>query len=380
MKLFETLERAVFRSRPNRFVVECDVRGKKTRAYLPNPGRLRELLLPGSVLYLSPRASASRKYGYVCVAVEKDGSPVLLHTHLNNEVARHLIERGLVPGLEGAEIIRSEVTMGRSRFDFLLSRKGKEVVLEVKSCTLFSGRIAMFPDAVTLRGKRHLEELESLATGSRECAVLFIVHSPGPRYFMPDYHTDLEFSRTLLSVSSRIKVKAVSVSWGRDLRLGKTVRDLVIPWDLIRKEARDSGSYILILRLKKDKTIPTGSLGAVRFRRGYYLYAGSAKKNLSQRIARHQRKRKSLFWHVDYLREYADYCASLPVRSGADLECEIAQALKGIADWSIGGFGSSDCSCAGHLFGMNTDPATSGEFIRLLLDFRINRLERLLKI
>jgi len=379
VKLFETLEKGIFITRPNRFIVECTVKGKKVRAYLPNPGRLRELLLPGSILYLVHQKSYSHKYRYMCVAVEKDGAPVLLHTHINNTVARHLIEHGRIPGLEGAEIIKPEVAIGRSRFDFLLRHKRKEVVLEVKSCTLFSGKIAMFPDAVTLRGRRHLEELSSLSGEKRKCSVLFIVHSPGIKYFMPEYHTDLGFAQTLLSVSRNVMVKAVSVSWEKDLSLGKTVRDLIIPWDVIRNEAHDSGSYIVILHLKKDEKISVGNLGDILFKKGYYLYAGTARRNLSQRIARHQRKRKNLFWHIDYLRQYADHCASLSVRASADLECDIANALDKISQWNIPGFGSSDCICNSHLFGMRNDPALSPQFIKLLLDFRINRLEGVLK-
>jgi sugar fermentation stimulation protein A len=379
VKLFETLEKGIFNARPNRFLVECSVDGKNVTAYLPNPGRLRELLLPGSMLYLVRQRSPFPKYRHMCVAVEKNGAPVMLHTHLNNTVARYLIEHGRIPGLEGAEIIQPEVAIGRSRFDFLMRHKRKEVVLEVKSCTLFSGRTAMFPDAVTLRGRRHLEELASLSRGKRKCAVLFIVHSPGIKYFMPDYHTDLEFSKTLLSVSRDVMVKAVSVSWKKDLSLGKTVRDLIIPWDVIGSEAHDGGSYIVILRLKKDEKISVGNLGDVRFKKGYYLYAGSAKRNLSQRVARLQREHKKLFWHIDYLRQYADHCASLPVRASTDLECEIADALNEMSQWSIPGFGSSDCSCDTHLFGMRDDPTLSLQFVKLLLDFRISRLEGVLK-
>lgn len=380
MKFFETPVKGIFESRPNRFVVKCAVEGERVEAYLPNPGRLRELLLPGSLLYLVHQKSLAHRYGYMCVAVEKGGAPVMLHTHVNNLVARHLIERDRVPGLEGAEIIRPEVTIGRSRFDFLLRQGRNEVVLEVKSCTLFSGETAMFPDAVTVRGRKHLEELALLVSKRRKCAVLFIVHSPGVRYFMPEYHTDPEFSEALLSASSTVMVKALSVSWRKDLSLGKKARELAIPWGVVRNEAHDSGSYIVVLRLKKDEKISVGNLGEIRFQKGYYLYAGSAKRNLARRIARHQKRRKNLFWHIDYLRQYADHCVSLPVRASAGLECEIAEALSRIAQWKIRGFGSSDCRCHSHLFGVTDDPASSPEFINLLLHFRINRLESLLRM
>ena len=96
MGFFQRLSQAAFINRPNRFVVECMLDGKPVRAYLPNPGRLRELLLPGRKIYLAKNASSSDSgMEFTAVAVERDGSPVMLHTHVNNEVARLLIEQGL---------------------------------------------------------------------------------------------------------------------------------------------------------------------------------------------------------------------------------------------------------------------------------------------
>ena len=135
------------------------------------------------------------------------------------------------------------------------------------------------------------------------------------------------------------------------------------------------GIYCLCIENHKDQSIKIGALGETEFRKGYYIYVGSAKRNLSQRIARHQRFRKNLFWHIDYLRQYAEHCASLPVRASTDLECDIANATSRISDWTIGHFGSSNCGCRSHLFGMREDPQSVPEFIKLLLNFRMNRLE-----
>jgi len=381
MKLFRNIIPAPFKARPNRFIVECMRSGRSVMAYLPNPGKLRELLLPGRKLYLVKQPVVpGRKITYMAVAVERDGSPILLHTHQNNSVARHLIEHNRVPGLDGAVVVKAEHTIGNSRFDFLLRKGGRDLVLEVKSCTLFGRRIAMFPDAITERGRKHLLELASLSRQGMDTAVLFLVHTPTPGYFMPDYHTDLEFSRSLLSVKDDVMVKAVSVEWKKGLILGSRVRELVIPWDLIEREAHDSGCYIVLMRLTRDTKLKIGSLGMVRFRKGFYLYTGSAKNNLTQRIARHRSRRKKLFWHIDYLREHAEFCAALPVRASADLECELADVLQGIASWDIPGFGSSDCSCGSHLFGMVEDPLHVPPFIEMLQYFRIDRLERELPI
>ncbi|MDD4986181.1 MAG: DNA/RNA nuclease SfsA, partial [Dehalococcoidales bacterium] len=169
----DRLEQADFLRRPNRFVVECELSGRHVSAYLPNPGRLWELLVPGCTLYVK-RNPPSVKMTHTVMAVEKEGIPVLLHTHMTNDVAEILLRRKLIPGWEDAEIIRREVAFGESRFDFSLRRDGREMVLEVKSCTLSRNRLAMFPDAVTTRGSRHLLGLNNLSREGLQTGVLFI--------------------------------------------------------------------------------------------------------------------------------------------------------------------------------------------------------------
>ncbi len=377
---FPDFIRGIYRSRPNRFIVICAIDGKTVRAYLPNPGRLLELFFPGTIIYLTRR---SESYGgstqYTVVAVERDSRPIMLHTHVNNLVAKRLIEAGSVPGLEGAVVVKPEVVIGNSRFDFLLVKDGGQIVTEVKSCTLVGNRIAMFPDAVTARGTKHLLELAELSkSGTYGAFVLFIIHWPGADFFLPEWHTDLEFSRTLLSVKDVISVRAVAVEWNKDLAPAVT-HPVWIPWKLVENEAHDSGSYIFIMQLKRDRRLLIGGLGEVRFRKGYYLYVGSAKANLSKRIERHRRISKKRHWHVDYLREEAEYHAALPVRASEDLECGIASALGKVTEWSVPGFGSSDCGCRSHLFAMNSDPLHTPDFIMLLMHLRIDRLEKYLQ-
>jgi sugar fermentation stimulation protein A len=380
-KKFTNIHRAFFLSRPNRFIVECLLNNKKIRAYLPNPGRLWELLLPGTIVYLEKTVSVpEKKTVHACVAVEKDRAPVMLHTHHTNTVAHELIEQGRIPGLEGYKIVRPEVPFKNSRFDFLLEKKGKQLVLEVKSCTLLGKEIAMFPDAVTTRGKKHLDELAFLSRRGTKGGILFLVHWYFAHYFMPEFHTDLGFSRSLYENRNNIFIKAMSVQWGKNLTVGNSTRELEIPWKLVGEEARDRGCYIVILKMKKNRKLPVGERGEIQFKKGYYLYVGSARKNLAQRINRHRRLRKKLFWHIDYLREQADFITALPIRTQDQLECEIANALRGISDWSIDGFGASDCSCRTHLFGMKENPTTSPQFIHILLYFRIDRLNKQLGI
>ncbi len=374
MNLFNPPRKATFLQRPNRFALTCRLQGKKVKAYLPNPGRMWELLLPGTTVYLEKATNRGNKMPYTCVAVEREGRPVMVHTLRTNDLAQVLLEKKLIPGLEAARIVKREARHNRSRFDFLLDRQGQEIFLEVKSCTLFGKNIAMFPDAVTARGKRHLEELAGLPDGGRQGAALFLVGWPKAEYFLPDYHTDLDFSEAFLEANGRVEIYPVAVEFNGDLSLKPQARMLRVPWDLIRKEAKDRGSYLLSLKLSQEAEIEIGKLGRVNFPKGYYLYVGSARKDLKRRIERHRRIRKTKFWHIDYLRERADFQAAIPIRTSDDLECEIAEAVNGLAGWNIPGFGSSDCSCGSHLFGMQEDPLQSPEFISRLLYFRMDRL------
>jgi len=373
--LFPGVKQGRFIRRLNRFAVECLLNGEIVRAHLPNPGRLWELLLPGSIVSLvSNDPRPGRSTTYTAVAVLRDGMPVLLHTQKSNAVVRHLLEKNKIRGLEHAKIIKQEATFGESRFDFLLQKKNVQYVMEVKSCTLFGKHIAMFPDAVTERGRRHLLKLSELTDTGMSCGVIFVVHWPRARFFLPDYHTDLAFARTFASLRDKLIYRAVSIAWQENLHLGEQVNELEIPWGVLDREALDSGSYMLILHLLEDITISVGSLGHVSLSHGFYIYVGSAKKNLTKRMERHLRKRKKFFWHIDYLRDHAEACTALPIRSHTSLEHEVAFALSKIADWSVPGFGASDCSCDTHLFAMHDNPAHSPEFIDVLQYFRIDRL------
>ncbi len=371
--------KARFVGRPNRFLVTCSFDGKTVEAYLANPGRLWELLLPGRLLYLVQNPpDPAKSTEYTVIAVEHEGQPILLHTHLANDVVAHLLAAGRLPGFEKALLIRREVSVEGNRFDFLLEKDGGKFFLEVKSCTLFGNRIAMFPDAVTSRGRRHLEHLARRARMGMPGGVVFLVHSSRIEAFMPDYHTDYAFARTLLDVKNDLVIKAIAVEWRDDLSLGPTLRDVLIPWKIIAQEAQDRGSYLLILEIAHSRNVDVGALGKILFQKGYYVYTGSARVNLTKRIERHLRRRKQFHWHIDYLRDRAESCKALPVRSNSDLEHDMANALGKLADWTIPRFGSSDCKCPTHLFGFKANPIHMPQFIELLLRFRMNRLEKML--
>lgn len=337
-----------------------------------------ELLFPGTQLSVVPaQPHATRRTAWTCVGLHRDGEAIFLHTHSTNSVARHLIDSGRVPGLEGWNIDAAEVRVGHSRFDFRLRKGSQRLWLEVKSCTLFGNGSAMFPDAVTERGRRHLLELARLRREERvRPVVLFVVHSLRPRWFLPDYHTDLEFSRALLSVRRQVRVLPVAVGWNPKFTLQDETRLLPIPWAHTEREAIDGGGYLLLLHVPHNQSLEVGSLGTCELEAGWYVYVGSAVTGLDARLRRHVRRRKRFHWHIDRLRDIADRVVPLPVRSSRRIECDLAASVAQLYRSTIPRFGSSDCDCPAHLFRAGADPLNDPAFHGVLQQARMPRPTR----
>ncbi len=104
-----------------------------------------------------------------------------------------------------------------------------------------------------------------------------------------------------------------------------------------------------MIRLDQDKEIVVGALGKVPFKRGFYLYVGSAKNGLKNRISRHLKKEKKKHWHIDYLLEHGDIVDVKVKLGGSEEECLLAKKVRDFTE-PIPDFGSSDCRCKAHLF------------------------------
>ena len=109
------------------------------------------------------------------------------------------------------------------------------------------------------------------------------------------------------------------------------------------------GSYILLLKLKEDKTIRIGKIGKLFFKKGFYVYVGSSMNNLEKRITRHLSKDKKIHWHIDYLLEKTEILEVSIKENTIKEECKIANMFKEKLE-KIPGFGCSDCNCQSHLF------------------------------
>jgi len=112
----------------------------------------------------------------------------------------------------------------------------------------------------------------------------------------------------------------------------------------------DSGLYIAVFYLPSPRNIRVGKLGQFHFKKGTYFYVGSAQRNLSGRLKRHNTKKKPLRWHIDYLSERARMLGAITIPGPRKYECELAKELGEMFELCVPGFGASDCRCSGHLF------------------------------
>jgi len=198
------LEPARFLDRPNRFVVRCRLEstGGVVEAHIRERGRLEAILVPGRRLWVCPSADPTRRTAWTAFLAESPAGEgwVSLDTTLPNRLIRRAIEAGGLPELEGWRLERAEWPHGGSRFDFLLARPkdGRRLVLEVKSVGLVDDGVALFPDAPTARGARHLRELAAIAARDGwEAAVLFVVQRGDAREVRAAAHIDPAFAAAL---------------------------------------------------------------------------------------------------------------------------------------------------------------------------------------
>jgi sugar fermentation stimulation protein A len=172
----------------------------RVQAHCPNSGRMLTCSEPGRPVYLSESPSPRRKYGYTWEMIGMPGSLVVVNTLRANLAAHSAIGKGLMPELSGYTSVRREVAFGRARFDLFLEAPGVPgCIVEVKSSTLAEDGVAMFPDAVSQRAARHVEDLLMLKERGFRTVVLFLVMRGDACTFMPASHIDPVFASALES-------------------------------------------------------------------------------------------------------------------------------------------------------------------------------------
>ena len=197
---------AAFISRPNRFIATVELNGKAETVHVKNTGRCKELLIPGAKVVLVPSANPARKTRYDLIGVYSRGVLLNMDSQAPNAAAREYLAK-LYPDA----MIKSEYRHGDSRLDFYIERDGeKPMFVEVKGVTLFDGDTAMFPDAPTERGVKHIRHLISCVENGADAMILFIVQLRGVSRLIPNDATHPQFGDALRdAVSAGVNIKAV---------------------------------------------------------------------------------------------------------------------------------------------------------------------------
>lgn len=203
MKITADLIEATFISRQNRFTCSVNLQGGIETVYLPNSGRLDSVLLPGQRVFLADKYSPFRKTRYDLVATRLKDTYISVDSRVPADLLYQVLSQGELPQFSSYPSIQREVTLGRSRLDFLLSKGSGRCFLEVKSITLVKDGRAYFPDAPTLRGTRHLSTLTWARKEGYESAVVFIIQREDVDSFSPNDTVDADFGHALRAAKSQ---------------------------------------------------------------------------------------------------------------------------------------------------------------------------------
>ena len=192
---YSKIRKAVFLSRPNRFVARVMLDGKETAVHVKNTGRCRELLTQGAEVWLEESSNPERKYAYSLVTVKKGDRLVNMDSQAPNKAVGEWLSQG---GLfSDVKLIKPECKYGNSRFDFYVEYGDKKAFIEVKGVTLENDNIVSFPDAPTERGSRHLRELCDCIRDGYEAYAVFIIQMKDVLYFTANESHDPVFAETL---------------------------------------------------------------------------------------------------------------------------------------------------------------------------------------
>lgn len=194
---YNNITQATFINRPNRFIAEVDINGRREIVHVKNTGRCKELLIPGCEVWLTEPGTPGRKTRYDLVAVRKDNGILF---NIDSQAPNKVVKEWLAG--QGYSKIIPEYTYGKSRIDFYMENAGEKkddkseperFIMEVKGCTLEVDGIGYFPDAPTERGVKHIRELIAAKKVGYYAILAFVIQMDGVYEVRPNIATHPEF-------------------------------------------------------------------------------------------------------------------------------------------------------------------------------------------
>ena len=209
MKFNETLIAGEFIKRYKRFFVDVKIGKEEVVAHCPNTGSMMGLIKKGNKVWLSKSNNPKRKLKYTLQIIEDQKTKVGINTHLTNRIVFDALSKRKIKNFKNLDKIQQEVKFGKNtRFDFLITEKDKKTFIEVKNVTLSrQSDIAEFPDAVTSRGLKHIQELLKARKKGFEIYLFFVIQRNDCSKFELAKDIDPEYCELLLkAVKKNLKI------------------------------------------------------------------------------------------------------------------------------------------------------------------------------
>ncbi len=207
-----------FIKRVNRFIAEVEIDGVLEKVHVKNTGRCKELFIEGVTVYLEKSNNPNRKTKYSLIGIIKAGTLINIDSQVPNKVVYDAIEAGMIHEINDVVFMKREVTYKKSRFDlYFETAQGKKGFVEIKGVTLENDGEAMFPDAPTDRGRKHvLEMIEAVSEGYLGY-IFFLVQMKGVNRFKTNSITDPKFTEAIdLARKSGVHVLVYDATIGHD--------------------------------------------------------------------------------------------------------------------------------------------------------------------
>ena len=209
MNFDESLISGEFIKRYKRFFVDIKIGKNTVTAHCPNTGSMMGLLKKGNNVWLSKSDNPKRKLKYTLQIIENQKSKVGINTHLTNKIVFDALKKRMIKNFKDINSIQQEVKFGENtRFDFLLTQKNNKTFIEVKNVTLSREKqIAEFPDAITSRGLKHIQELLKANKQGFEIYLLFVIQRDDCSKFKLAKDIDPEYCELLAkAVKKNLKI------------------------------------------------------------------------------------------------------------------------------------------------------------------------------
>ena len=217
----------IFIDRPNRFIANVWVNGERHAVHVKNTGRCKEILIPGARVLLEKASNNSkRKTLFSLISAYKGSRLINIDSQIPNALIYSALDNHTLKIAEKIHYLKREATYQHSRFDLFYRSNREKGFVEVKGVTLEKNKVALFPDAPTLRGTRHVLELIDASKKGYENYLIFLIQMKGVKYFKPNKKMDPDFSEALRAADkSGIHIRAYDCLVTHDtIKIDQSVR------------------------------------------------------------------------------------------------------------------------------------------------------------